>query len=109
METSYTKEIGETRRHIIQSLPYKVLTGIEIGFSNHQGKTWKGSGRVGKLQSPKIDGVVSEFYKKFWDVVGHDYWLMMSIAIKQGKFLTRVTQGLITLMPKGGEKEDLNN
>jgi hypothetical protein len=46
METSYTKEIGETRRHIIQSLPYKVLTGreigltgIEIGFSQHQGKT----------------------------------------------------------------------
>jgi hypothetical protein len=47
--------------------------------------------------------------KKFWDVVGHDYWLMMSIAIKQGKFLTRLTQGLITLLPKGGEKEDVNN
>ncbi len=41
--------------------------------------------------------------------MGHDYWLMMSIAIKQGKFLTRLTQGLITLLPKGGEKEDVNN
>jgi hypothetical protein len=60
-------------------------------------------------KAPRIDGVVSEFYKKFWDVVGCDYWLMMSIAIKQSKFLTRVTQGLITLLPKGGEKENFNN
>jgi hypothetical protein len=64
---------------------------------------------LANCKAPRIDEVVSEFYKKFWDVVGHDYWLMMSIAIKQGKLLTRITQGLITLLPKGGEKEDLNN
>jgi hypothetical protein len=28
METSYTKEIGEIRQHIIQSLPYKVMTSM---------------------------------------------------------------------------------
>jgi len=51
-----------------------------------------------------IDGVVLEFYKELWDVVGHNYWLMVSTTIRQGKIPIGFTQGLITLLSKGGRK-----
>jgi hypothetical protein len=30
---------------------------------------------LANCKAPRIDGVVSEFYKKIWDIVEHDYWV----------------------------------
>jgi hypothetical protein len=57
-----------------------------------------------KRKALKVDGVAL----KFWDVIGYEYWLMVMDAIRKGKFPKCITQGLITLIFKGGVKDDLN-
>jgi hypothetical protein len=53
----------------------------------------------------KVDGVALEF----WDVIGYEYWLMVMDVIRNGTFPKCITQGLITLIFKGGVKDGLNN
>jgi len=84
-------------------LPYKVTTNIENGFSYHE-KLGEVVAKWVNCKALGIDGVVLEFYKELWDVVGHDYWLMVSTTIRQGKFPIGFIQWLITLLSKGGEK-----
>jgi hypothetical protein len=57
-----------------------------------------------KRRALKVDWVVLEF----WDVIGYEYWLMVMDAMRKGIFLKCITQGLITLIFKGGVKDDLN-
>ncbi len=53
--------------------------------------------------------VVTKFYKECWDVMGHDFQLMVIDLIKVGTFPTSVNQGLIILTFKNGEKDNFNN
>jgi exonuclease III len=62
---------------------------------------------VGK--SPGPDGLILEFYKEFWQLIGEEYLSMVQLSIQTGKFPPGVTTGMIALLHKGGERKALTN
>jgi hypothetical protein len=61
----------------------------------------------GKSSGP--DGVVIEFYKVFWDLIGEDYHKMILEAVSAGSLPRGVTNGLISLLYKEGGRGQLTN
>jgi hypothetical protein len=61
----------------------------------------------GKSLGP--DGIIVELYKCIWSIIGEEYLLMLQLAIERGALPTRVIEGLIVLLHKGGEMFTLNN
>jgi hypothetical protein len=59
--------------------------------------------------SPRPDGVLTEFYKYLWDVIGADFSRMITQAVEAACFLVGMTKGLIVLLPKEGDLESLSN
>jgi hypothetical protein len=59
--------------------------------------------------SPGPNGILAEFYKIYWELIGDDYLNMISLAIQAGWLPTGVTKGLISLIHKGGERRKLTN
>ena len=60
-------------------------------------------------KSPGPDGIVLEFYRIFWDMLGAEYLAMLEEGIAQGRLPNGVTQGMIALLHKGGERRALTN
>jgi hypothetical protein len=60
-------------------------------------------------KSPGPDGLIVEFYTKFWNLIRHDYTKMVQESIQQGHFPHRVNKGLIALIHKGNAIDDLGN
>jgi hypothetical protein len=60
-------------------------------------------------KSPRPDGVIIEFYTKFWHLIGTNYTRMVQDSIQRGQFPPGVTHGLIALLHKGNDVEDLSN
>jgi hypothetical protein len=63
--------------------------------------------RTGKSLGP--DGIVLEFYRKFWDLLGEDYLQMINSSLQSGRFPPGVTQGMLALLHKGGIRQMLTN
>jgi hypothetical protein len=63
---------------------------------------------VVKLQkpdkSPGEDGIVSEFYKHYWYLIGS---VVREIFFYKKLFCESQNRGIITLMFKAGEREDI--
>lgn len=89
----------------------KVYIGHEIGlivpFTMDELHTTTRTMAHGK--APKHDDIITEFYVHFWEVIGKDNLNMVMNSIKQGSFLRWITQGQITLLFKGGDKEELGS
>ena len=47
-----------------------------------------------------LDGIPFEWYKKFWNIIGHDLHDVFLYSIKLGKLPTSCRQGVIMLLPK---------
>lgn len=66
--------------------------------------------KIMKLRkSPSHDGVILEFYKIYWDLIGIDYLVMLSSGYLAGQLHPGMTQGLISLLHKGGEQRKPTN
>ena len=50
-----------------------------------------------------LDGIPFEWYKKFWNIIGHDLHDVFLYSIKTGKLPTSCRQGVITLLHKNGD------
>jgi hypothetical protein len=50
-----------------------------------------------------------EFFVQFWHIISEDYFAMIPDSVKNGRFSRDVTQGLMTLLFKAGDKEDVGN
>jgi hypothetical protein len=59
--------------------------------------------------SPSPDGVVVEFYKKFWPLIGMDFLQMIQIAIREGRFPPSIMKGVLSLLHKGDSRKKLTN
>ena len=59
--------------------------------------------------SPGPDGIILEFFKEFWTLIGGDYLEMITAAIKNGKLLPLDTKALIALLYKEGERKQMTN
>jgi hypothetical protein len=60
-------------------------------------------------KAPGPEGVITEFYKKFWDLIKADYLKMVLEAFKRDSFPLEVTRVMITLLHKGQEHSRLTN
>ncbi len=55
-------------------------------------------------KDPRPNCIVSEFFVRFWHIVGHRYFNTIKDSIVVGKFSKGVTKEVITLIFKTGDK-----
>ena len=60
-------------------------------------------------KSPGFDGIPSEFYKTFWPHIENIYISMVQDCFNKGSFPKSMNTGILTLIHKGEDKEDLKN
>ena len=60
-------------------------------------------------RSPGQDGVILEFYRVYWDLISKDYLAMLSLGYQSRRLYSGMTQGLILLLYKGGDRLKLTN
>jgi hypothetical protein len=60
-------------------------------------------------KAPKPDGVMREFFKTYWDLVGPDDLSMVQLGLQTGMLPISVVRGLITLLHKEGNRLPLGN
>lgn len=61
------------------------------------------------MKSAGPDGIVLEFYKTFWHLIGSEYVEMICISININKFFYKITHGVLALLQKGGTCSALKN
>lgn len=66
-------------------------------------------GKMAKGKSPGPDGIILDFYSTFWGTIGKDYWRMITESVLLGQLPKEVTQGMIVLLHKGGQRSSLTN
>lgn len=64
---------------------------------------------MAKQKAPSFDGIVISFFVRFWHIIGVDCHGMIVRSIEAKRFLKWTTKGLITLLCKFGENNDLGN
>ncbi len=69
---------------------------------------YKGINSVAKGRFPKLDGIIIKFYIFFGDPIGEDYFDMTNEAIEKCKLPNMVTKGLIILIYKATNEENLS-
>lgn len=52
------------------------------------------------FKAPRPDGFQAFFFRKYWNVVGHDLWCLVSDAFRNGFFDSHFSGILIALIPK---------
>lgn len=76
------------------------LTLHELGYAMNQMQSEKALG---------YDGVILEFFKEFWDIIGHDYHTIVRDSLTKGRFPPGVTKGLVALLFKARDRKLLGN
>lgn len=66
-------------------------------------------GQLSSRLSPGIDGLPADFYKKFWNCIGHDYFDVLCESIRDGVLLTTCQYAVLSLLPKKGDLAFLKN
>ena len=59
---------------------------------------------VGK--TPGMDGLTSDFYRAFWEQIGHLVLNSLNEAYSKGEFMLAQNRGVIRLLPKPNEKRE---
>lgn len=60
-------------------------------------------------KAPGPNGVITGFFKSYWDIIKQDYFTMLTDAIHAESLPPGLTNELISLIHKGGEHEKLSN
>ena len=63
---------------------------------------------MAKKEAPGYDEIPVEFFKKLWTTIQYDYHQMILSGIERRTLHKEVTRGLISLIPKDGDSNDLN-
>ena len=70
---------------------------------------WKVICKSARNKSPGHDGLPYEFYHKFFDLIGNDLLGVFNEVFCTGRLSRSQRMGIITLIPKSGDKEDPAN
>jgi hypothetical protein len=65
--------------------------------------------QMAKALSPGPDGISTEFYYRFWDLIGDEFTEMVLCSIFQGHLPGGMTSVTIALLFKSGDRTDLSN
>ncbi|KAL7824703.1 hypothetical protein SRHO_G00344630 [Serrasalmus rhombeus] len=60
-------------------------------------------------RAPGIDGLLVEFYKAFWSVLGQDVLEVLRVSVQEGKLPLSCRRAVLTLLPKKGDLTVLKN
>lgn len=60
-------------------------------------------------KAPGKDGLITEFYQKFWPLMRMDYMAMLTDSLTAGRFPNGVTCGVLALLYRGGNRSLLTN
>jgi hypothetical protein len=97
----------QTLRYLPDKLSTEVKNKLRAPIQLGELKAAVDNMRTGK--SPGPDGIVLEFYKEFWHLIGEEYLHMVQLSIYNEQFPPSVTTGMIALLYKGGERQALTN
>jgi hypothetical protein len=64
---------------------------------------------MAKGKSPSPDGLTVDLYISLWPIFSQEYMDMILCSIERGSLPPGTTEGLITLLYKGGARNTLNN
>ncbi len=59
--------------------------------------------------SPGIDGIINEFYKMYWSLIGKDLLEVFGEIEQKGELVPGQNLGVITLLYKAGDRNELSN
>ncbi|CAM2111481.1 unnamed protein product [Caretta caretta] len=65
--------------------------------------------RMPTNKSPGMDGLIVEFYRVFWDVLGPDLVTVWAKSLQSGVLPLSYMRAVLTLLPKKGDLCDLQN
>lgn len=65
--------------------------------------------QMAKARNPGPDGILTEFFNRFWDILGDDFYEMVNVSIQGGHLPPGMTSGSIVLLFKNGDRADLAN
>ena len=105
------KEISEVAlEEVLRDLPITFTHSMNGALSKEirEGELGAAAIVMAKGKTPGHDGVPLEFYQKSWPYVCIDYHAMFLQGFEEGTFHEGITKGLISLIPKEGDKTDLN-
>lgn len=91
-----TTQLREEEKEHISGL----LTAQEVTTAVKEMKTGK---------SPGLDGLTLEFYREFWAILKQDFLEMANEGFTRGKLSHSQRTGVIRLIYKKGNREDLTN
>ena len=60
-------------------------------------------------KSPGEDGIISEFYKKYWHIIGAVFLKMIRYVFEKSTLSNSQGKGILKLLFKKGEREDIKN
>jgi uncharacterized coiled-coil protein SlyX len=60
-------------------------------------------------KAPGHDGVITEFYKALWPIIGKEFLDMIQAALVNGRLPKGMNDGVISLIPKEGNRNSLNH
>jgi hypothetical protein len=96
-----------------------LLDGVQSRFSQAMVEILKAPIQLAELswalqdmvshKSPGYDGVITEFYKALWPVIGNDFLVMIQESVLAGRLPRRMNDGVIALIPKAGHRNSLNH
>lgn len=64
---------------------------------------------LSKNKSPGIDGLTTEFYTCFWDLIKETFQLVFSEVVERGVMPRSTAKSVTTLVPKKGDLLDIDN
>ena len=94
-------------RYLSDKLSSNAKSALQAPMSQEELRTTLWDMRPGK--SPGPDGIILEFYKVFWSILGAEYTTMINESIQEGRLPPGVNQGMIVLLHKGGDQHALTN
>ena len=60
-------------------------------------------------KSPGEDGIISEFYVLFWDIIADDFYELLCYIFREFTLSNSQYKGVLTLLYKAGERENICN
>ena len=89
-------------RYLKDKIPPSTKATLQAPLTQEELRTALWDMSPGK--SPGPDGIVLEFYKVCWNFIGAEFTSMIAESVSAGRLPPGVTQGMIVLLHKGGDK-----